>query len=99
MEFREIDDGEWELIKPLLPPRAKTGRPRVDDRVVLNGIIYVLLGGLSVGRGRACGLVYLWHWHRGDTLWVCSASIGFQWIVRLLRLRKGGAFRLRWIQA
>jgi transposase len=39
MEFRELSYGEWELIKPLLPPRARTGRPRVDDRVVLNGII------------------------------------------------------------
>jgi transposase len=45
MEFRELCDGEWEFIKPLLPPRARTGRPRVDDRVVLNGILYVLLTG------------------------------------------------------
>jgi hypothetical protein len=35
MEFRELCDGEWELIKPLLPPRARVGRPRVDDRVSL----------------------------------------------------------------
>jgi transposase len=45
MEFRELCDGEWELIKPLLPPMARVGRPRVDDRMVLNGIIYVLLTG------------------------------------------------------
>lgn len=45
MEFRELDDREWEIIKPLLPPKAKTGRPRADDRKVLNGILYVLVTG------------------------------------------------------
>jgi transposase len=45
MEFRELSDGEWELIKPLLPPKARTGRPRADDRLVLNGILYVLITG------------------------------------------------------
>ncbi|MEM1558274.1 MAG: transposase [Thermoproteota archaeon] len=43
MEFREISDGEWELIR--LPPRARNGRPRVNDRRVLNGILYVLITG------------------------------------------------------
>jgi transposase len=45
MEFRELGDDEWELIRPLLPPKARTGRPGADDRVVLNGILYVLLTG------------------------------------------------------
>jgi transposase len=45
MEFRELSDEEWELIKPLLPPKAKTGRLRADDRRVLNGILYVLATG------------------------------------------------------
>jgi len=40
MEFRELSDGEWEVIKPLLPPRA-----RVDDRMALNGVLYVLITG------------------------------------------------------
>jgi transposase len=44
MEFRELSDEEWELIKLLLP-KAKTGRPRADDRHVLNGILYVLTTG------------------------------------------------------
>ena len=43
MGFRELPDGEWALIELLLPPKAKTGRPRVDDRMVMNGILYVLL--------------------------------------------------------
>ena len=38
MEFRELSDEEWGLIEPLLPPKAKTGRPRADDRSIINGI-------------------------------------------------------------
>jgi transposase len=34
MGFREISDYEWELI-----------RPEAGDRMVLNGILYVLTGG------------------------------------------------------
>lgn len=45
MEFREISDGECGFIKSLLPPRARTVRPRVDDRRVLNGILYMLVTG------------------------------------------------------
>jgi len=45
MRFRELTDEEWERIRPHLPPRAKTGRPRADDRGTLNGILYVLLSG------------------------------------------------------
>lgn len=45
MEFHELSDEEWEIIEPLLPPKAKVGRPRADDRMVLNGILYVLTTG------------------------------------------------------
>ncbi|MEM2510022.1 MAG: transposase [Candidatus Methanomethylicia archaeon] len=45
MEFREVSDGKWDLIR--LSPRARTGRSRVDDRRVLNGILYVLTTGCS----------------------------------------------------
>ena len=45
MRFRELTDEEWERIRPHLPPRAKTGRPRADGRGTLNGIMYVLLSG------------------------------------------------------
>jgi transposase len=30
MEFRELSDEEWKVIKPLLPPRATVGRPRIE---------------------------------------------------------------------
>jgi transposase len=45
MGFQELTDEQWAFIAPLLPPRAKTGRPRVDDRKVLNGILYVRVTG------------------------------------------------------
>jgi transposase len=44
-EFREINDGEWEVIRPFLPSMSRVGRPRADDRMVLNGILYVLTSG------------------------------------------------------
>ena len=45
MEFRELTDEEWERISPHLPPKAKTGRPRADDRQTINGMLFVLLSG------------------------------------------------------
>jgi len=37
----ELTDQEWELLAPLIP-RAATGRPRVSDRQVINGMVYKL---------------------------------------------------------
>jgi transposase len=34
-----------EVIRPFLPPMSRVGRPRADDRMVLNGILYVLTSG------------------------------------------------------
>jgi len=44
MSFRELSDYEWEVIKPL-PPMSRVGRPRADDRRIINGILYVLTTG------------------------------------------------------
>ena len=41
----ELTDGQWAVIAPLLPPKARTGRPRADDRRTLNGILWVLRTG------------------------------------------------------
>jgi transposase len=44
----DLTDAEWEIIAPLLPGRAERprgGRPRGDDRRVLNGIFFVLRTG------------------------------------------------------
>jgi transposase len=40
----DLDEGEWRVIEPLLPKRGK-GKPRGDDRRVINGIFYVLRTG------------------------------------------------------
>jgi transposase len=45
-----VSDGLWEIVEPLLPPKpfgSKVGRPRVPDRSALEGIVYVLRGGIS----------------------------------------------------
>jgi transposase len=49
VEFREVSDAQWQAIAPYLPAAAGTGRPRVDDRRLVNGIIYVLLSGCRWG--------------------------------------------------
>ena len=44
-----VTDELWEVIEPLLPeepPKPKGGRPRVDDRAALTGIIFVLKSGI-----------------------------------------------------
>jgi len=42
---RFITDDQWDKISEHVPPRAKTGRPRCDDREVLEGILWVLKTG------------------------------------------------------
>jgi transposase len=40
-----LTDRQWAFIQPLLPPPARTGRPRADDRRTIEGILYVLITG------------------------------------------------------
>ena len=47
-----VSDKLWEAIEPLLPPeppKPKGGRPRVDDRAALTGIVFVLRSGIPWG--------------------------------------------------
>ena len=39
MRRHELSDNEWSIIQPLLPNKPR-GVPRVDDRRVLNGILW-----------------------------------------------------------
>jgi transposase len=44
-----VSDELWEVIEPLLPPeppKPQGGRPRVEDRAALSGIIFVLKSGI-----------------------------------------------------
>jgi transposase len=47
----EIDDRLWAEIEPLIPPRERRfrhpGRKALPDRLVLNGILYVLHTGIA----------------------------------------------------
>jgi transposase len=45
----DLKDEQWEIVKRLLPKAAKRadgrGRPRVNDRDILNGILWILRTG------------------------------------------------------
>ena len=44
-----VSEELWEVIEPLLPDepaKPKGGRPRIPDRAVLTGIVYVLKSGI-----------------------------------------------------
>ncbi len=43
----DLTDSQWHLIKGLLPPPARTGRPRLDLREVFNAVCYIVKGGLQ----------------------------------------------------
>lgn len=45
-----VSDELWAVVEPLLPqerPKPKGGRPRVSDRAVLTGILFVLKSGIT----------------------------------------------------
>src|SRR5947209_15590065 len=56
-----VSEELWEIVEPLLPPepsKPKGGRPRVDDRAALAGIIFVLKSGIPwemLPREMGCG--------------------------------------------
>ena len=44
-----VSDELWEIVESLLPeepPKPKGGRPRLDDRAALTGILFVLKSGI-----------------------------------------------------
>jgi transposase len=62
--FQALTDEQWAVLAPLLPPPARTGRPRADARQPLNGSIDVLATGCRgqdipprYGSSKTC-------WHR-----------------------------------
>jgi transposase len=40
-----LTDSQWAFIQPLLPPPARTSRPRANDHRTLDGIMYILITG------------------------------------------------------
>jgi len=93
-----LPDGLWAIIEPLLPPHRpspKGGRPRLDDRRALTGILFVLKTGLpwedlpaelNCGSGMSC-------WRRLRD-WQADGTWGRVHAVLLERL--AGAGKLDW---
>ena len=56
-----VSDALWSMVAPLLPvepAKPKGGRPRVDDRAALTGILFVLRTGIPwemLPQEMACG--------------------------------------------
>lgn len=38
----DLTDAQWRLIKPLLPPPSRLGRPRTPLRPVVDAILYLV---------------------------------------------------------
>ena len=45
MRRHELEDAEWELIRDQVPQGSGMGRPRRDDREMLNGMMWILRAG------------------------------------------------------
>ncbi len=96
-----IPDSVWELVKPHFPqrpPRSKGGRPMVDDRDILTGILFVLKTGISwddlpFEMGCGCGVTCLRRlreWHQSGT---------WQQVSRILERSLWQAKRINWLRA
>ena len=96
-----VSDELWEIIEPLLPeepPKPNGGRPRVDDRAALAGIIFVLKSGIPwemLPQEMGCG--------SGVTCWrrLCEWHEAGVWdgLHRVLLDRLGEADRIDWERA
>ena len=91
----------WQTIEPLLPeepPKPEGGRPRVDDRAALTGIIFVLKSGIPwemLPQEMGCG--------SGVTCWrrLCEWQEAGVWeeLHRVLLNRLGEAEKIDWERA
>src|SRR5688572_23541726 len=96
-----VSDELWAAIEPLLPPeppKPKGGRPRIADRKVLAGIIFVLMTGIpweylpqemGCGSGMTCWR-RLRDWQEAGVWWELH---------RVLLDRLGEADRIDWSRA
>jgi putative transposase len=91
LDFASLNEREWELLAPLLPPAREGGRRRTTDlREVLNGILFVLATGCQwralperfPPRSTVQGYFYAW---RDDGTWFCIHRT----LVRLAREAMG----------
>ena len=96
-----VSDALWAIIEPLIPPeppKPKGGRPRLDDRAALTGILFVLRTGipwelLPVEMGCGSGMTCwrrLHEWHRAGV---------WERLHRVLLDRLGYANAINWDRA
>jgi transposase len=70
----ELTDEQWQVVEPLLPVSGAKGRPRVDDRRVINGMLFKAKTGVAwrdlPERYGPWKTVYnrFWRWSRNGTL-------------------------------
>lgn len=43
----ELDDASWEMIEDFIAQDQETGRPRSNDRLMLNGVLWVMCSGAA----------------------------------------------------
>jgi transposase len=96
-----VTDELWAVVEPLLPPeppKPKGGRPRIDDRAVLTGILFVLKSGIpwemlpqemGCGSGMTCWR-RLKEWHEAGV---------WERLYRTLLDRLGKADKIEWSRA
>lgn len=81
MRRHELTDEPWRALEPLLPPSGANGRPRVDDRRVINGMSFKAKTGVSwrdlPERYGPWKTVYnrFWCWSRNGTLSTLVARV------------------------
>ena len=94
-------DGLWEIVESLLPdepPKPEGGRPRIDDRAALTGIVFVLKSGIPwemLPQEMGCGSgVTCWRrlreWHEAGV---------WEKLHRILLDRLGEAKQIDWKRA
>jgi|SRR5215218_5483478 len=96
-----VTDELWEVVEPLLPekpPKPNGGRPRIDDRAALTGILFVLKSAIpwqmlpkemGCGSGMSCWRrLKEWNeagvWERG-----CIRSSSIAWQKRIRSTGRG----------
>ena len=96
-----VTDQLWETIEPLLPPeppKPEGGRPRIDNRAALTGIVFVLKSGIpwemlpqemGCGSGMTCWR-RLKEWHEAGV---------WERLHRVLLERLGEADQIDWERA